>query len=133
MILLGEFIVIHAKIDRIGIVCSGICSLHCLICPIVLALFPIFGATIFANELYERIFLVISAILALSSICFGYAKHRKMFIFSILSAGFFFFAIGQMFEHQTIGLTAMVFGGTINSVAHYINYRLCRSCDTCSH
>jgi len=123
----------HSTIDQVGMALSGICSLHCILTPCILALFPIFGATIFANELYERVFLVTSAILALASICWGYAKHKRAFIFSILSIGFFFFAIGQMFEHQTIGLTAMVVGGTINALAHLINYRLCRSCKTCSH
>jgi hypothetical protein len=120
-------------LDKVGIFAQFACLLHCIATPVVLVMFPIFAASFWANEFYEHIFLVISAILASISLCWGYAKHGRMVVFMLLSVGFVCLALGHAWERSAIGLTTLVVGGLLVISSHVVNWRLCRSCHTCSH
>ena len=127
-------------LDKAGMVASITCALHCMIMPLVITLLPIFGLSLFATEEFEWILLMISAMLGITSLCFGFRKHKSFKAFSFLGIGLTFLVIGRLaHEHVShfrvftfdIYLLFLVAGAILVALSHWLNNKLCKSCLPC--
>lgn len=124
----------HEVVDKVCVWSSLLCSIHCLLTPVILIALPYIGMIFWANETAERLFIGTSATLAFGSVCYGYTKHRRCWIFIPVSLGIVVLLVG-IAHHDHDNTTAMrnFFGGLCICVSHLINMRLCRSCSECKH
>jgi hypothetical protein len=111
-----------------------------MIMPLVITLLPIFGLSLFATEEFEWILLMISAMLGITSLCFGFRKHKSFKAFSFLGIGLTFLVIGRLaHEHVShfrvftfdIYLLFLVAGAILVALSHWLNNKLCKSCLPC--
>ena len=130
------------RLDKIGFSASIMCAVHCTLMPFVLLLVPIFGLSLVINEILEWGFLILSFLLGISSLCFGYKKHKSYKIFPILATGFCFLVIGRIMHqhyevnhhfHFDVYNLVLILGGVLVALSHYLNNKLCHNCNKCSH
>jgi hypothetical protein len=86
--------------------------------------------------------LILSFLLGISSLCFGYKKHKSYKIFPILTAGLCFLVIGRVMHnhyetdrhfHFDVYNLVLILGGVLVAFSHYLNNKLCHTCNKCSH
>ena len=127
-------------LDKAGMIASITCAIHCMIMPLVVTLLPIFGLSLFATEEFEWILLMVSAMLGVTSLCFGFKKHKSFRAFSFLGIGLTFLVIGRLaHEHVShfrvftfdIYLLFLVAGAILVALSHWLNNKLCKSCLPC--
>lgn len=129
------------KLDKIGYIASIICAFHCTIMPFVLVVFPILSLSLFVNETFEWFFLSASLLLGLTSLCFGYQKHKSFKAFPILASGLALIVVGRIMHQHTIHQKEMHIdlynvilfcGGILVALSHKINSLLCNTCTKCN-
>ena len=127
-------------LDKAGMIASVTCAIHCMIMPLIITLLPIFGLSLFATEEFEWILLIISAILGVTSLCFGFKKHKSYRAFSFLGIGLSLIVIGRLMHehvervngfHFDLYLIFLVIGAILVATSHWLNNRLCNACSPC--
>ena len=130
------------NLDKIGFISSLICAIHCSIMPLLILVLPIFSLSMIVNEMFEWIFLAFSLLIGLFNLCFGYKKHKSYKVFPILCTGFCFLVIGRIMHnhyvhqhifHFDIYNIVLILGGILVAISHYLNSKLCNSCNKCNH
>jgi len=130
------------KLDQIGFMASLLCAVHCSILPFLIVAFPILGLSFFVSEIFEWMFLTVSLLLGLTSLCFGYKKHKSFKAFPYLATGLTFIVIGRIMHHHAVIQKhfeldfyniLLIFGGILVAISHKINYILCHTCKKCKH
>lgn len=125
------FMIRHSHIDKVAGISSLICGIHCMLMPFLLTLLPFGFIAWFADETFEMIFISLSAITALCSICYGFTKHGNKNLIFLTSLGLLTIAIARHYHESVIGACLMALGGFQLCVAHFANLRLCNSCSRC--
>lgn len=127
-------------LDKAGMIASITCAIHCMIMPLAITLLPIFGLSLFATEEFEWILLMISAMLGITSLCFGFRKHKSFKAFSFLGIGLTLLVIGRLaHEHVShfhifefdLYLLFLVAGAIMVALSHWLNNKLCNTCPPC--
>lgn len=128
------------NIDKIGIISSLTCAIHCTVLPIVLILFPVFSLSLLTHEKFEWFMLALSLVLGLSSLCFGYKKHKSVKALSLLAVGILLLLIGKLSHGHYVQNNKFEFdiynvilglGGILISLSHWLNNSLCKRCSMC--
>jgi hypothetical protein len=128
------------NVDRIGMISSLTCAIHCTIMPLVVTMLPIIGLSLLATEEFEWMLLIGSAILGIVSLCFGFKKHKSFKALSFLSTGLVLIVIGRLthhhyhslkFFHLDLYVLFLIAGGILVSFSHWLNNKLCSSCTPC--
>jgi hypothetical protein len=101
---------------------------------------PSIGLSLLITETFEWIFLCFSFLLAFTSMCFGYKKHKSFKAIVPLSVGSTIILICRLYlhHHQTvlsfdIYNILLVLGGLFLVLSHWINSYLCNHCTKCEH
>ncbi len=121
-------------LDTAGAAASFLCAVHCAVMPFILTLLPLIGLSFLASEPVEWGLLALSALLGVSSLCFGYRRHRRGNALAFLAVGLALLAGGHGIEArgaEAWGTCLVVAGGLTIAFSHQINHRLCRACRTC--
>ena len=124
------------SLDKIGIILTTTCLIHCIVVPLILPFLSLVGLSFFASEKFENYFIIGTLILASLSLVLGYVKHHKKWyplITLFMAAVICLFAhesADQQMKHVIISIGALLI---ISS--HFLNLRLCKSCESksCSH
>ena len=66
-----------SRLDRLGILLSGICVVHCLASAILLGLLASAGAAL-SNPLFHEVGLVFAILLGLVALTRGFRSHRRI-------------------------------------------------------
>lgn len=119
------------KLDRAAVCLSGLCLLHCLALPLLLALFPLLGHVFMAHETFHQLILVVvlpTTTLALGS---GYRRHRRRSVLALGVVGLAGLIVAAFTIHR-LGAeewerAATIAGGLVLAVAHGWNFRLTRA------
>jgi hypothetical protein len=128
------------RAEKIGFWASIACAIHCTIVPIATIGFPIIGLSLISTEIFEWILLSVSLVMGLTSLCFGFRKHRSLKALSLLATGFTLIVIARLLhDHNSkVGFhfdyinVMLIIGGILISMSYYINNKLCGSCKTCT-
>ncbi len=127
------------KLDKIGIYASIICAIHCALLPLIIVFLPTFFVSLFINDFVEWTFLLITFLIGIVSLCFGYNKHKSYKVFPIISIGFIILLMSKILIHNYKHNTPfylnviMLVGGFIIALSHHINNRLCNTCVKCKN
>lgn len=114
--------------DTVGMLVSGLCLVHCLLAPVLLALggFGVLGVLL-GDELFHLVLLVPALILALASFPLACRRHRRP---SVMLAGL----CGVALLVLALGLEGVwelvvsVCGAGLLVSAHWANRQLLRRC-----
>ncbi|GIV57095.1 MerC domain-containing protein [Rhodocaloribacter litoris] len=118
--------------DRLGIGISGLCMIHCLLLPVVLALAPLWPM---AEELHAWLHPVFALLLVpttLLALVHGYRRHRNRRIAMWLVAGLVIVLVAGVLGHEMPGAFAetsiTVTGSVVLIAAHWRNWRAGAAC-----
>jgi len=121
--------------DRIGIVASTTCALHCLLAPVLLLIGATLPLAFLADESFHKALLFAVVPAALIAFWLGCSRHKDRWVIglgfvgliSICSAVFLHDVLGEDGERLVTFVSAALL-----VAAHIRNYRLCRVED-CAH
>lgn len=125
--------------NRLGFWSSLICAIHCTILPLVLILIPTSGVYLFINETFELVFLIVSLLINIANLCFGYKVHKSNKALGILASGLFLFLVGRLLhKHNDEHIIQydlfnffMILGGVMMAFSSLINTKMCNTCKKC--
>jgi hypothetical protein len=123
--------------DIAGVLLSGLCVIHCVAIPLILILFPIFGASFFPTEDMTHAVLL-AFILGISGFAFitGYRVHGKMRPVLWMAFGVLIIIFATFFVHNHLGHywepVFAIIGSLALIRAHILNHR-CKKCEVHGH
>lgn len=115
------------KADRLGIVASTLCAIHCALLPLAAALLPALGLGAGGWVDFDQGFVVFASILAVATLTLGWRRHRAYRAFALLVPGLalvWFGAFSPLHDHDLRHALVMTAGGVLLALAHLVNLRL---------
>ena len=113
---------IRARLDRAGIVLSGLCAAHCILSILIVSALGIGGEFLFAPEIH-RVGLAVALIIAAVAIGWGALQHRKAVPFVVAMMGLTFMGGALAVPHGMHEVVLTVIGVTLVSIGHILNLR----------
>ncbi len=117
-------------LDGAAVVLSGLCLVHCLALPLIVAGLP-FLAGFSEGHLHAQM-LVIVLPLSIFALAVGYRRHRDRRVIAAGTVGMLLLIIGGTVAHSQYGIMAdrmlTVVGALTLATAHYYNSALSRRC-----
>ncbi len=119
--------------DRVGISLSGLCVLHCLLLPVVLALLPMWGLGEQFHAWLHPVFAVVLIPTTFVAAVGGFAKHESWRIVWFLATGITTIVVGGFLGHEDPGALletiVTVVGSMLLITGHVLNWRVgARAC-----
>lgn len=118
----------RALFDKIAVGLSGLCLLHCLLLPFVVAVLPFLGQ-LDGDHLHTEmlIFVIPVSVVALAV---GFRRHGQINVIISGAAGLIILTTGALVVHDLYGLIAdrmmTVMGSIVLAFTHYQNFRLAK-------
>lgn len=120
--------------DRIGIIVSSVCLIHCLLVPFVLMIFPFIETEQAHFHEILTIFVVIPAFLAFIP---GYRKHKNLSVLLLAITGLMAILFAAFTEKVYLSQVAAriitILGSILMILAHARNIKHAHQCRTCHH
>ena len=115
-------------LDQVAVALSGLCLLHCLALPFLVAVLPFLGQ--FSDDHLHAEMLIVVIPISLVALALGYRRHHHTGIVVAGLIGLAVLTVGGTIAHNTYGLVAdrtlTVIGSIVLAVTHYRNFRLSR-------
>jgi len=115
-------------LDKIAVGLSGLCLLHCLALPFVIAFVPFLGQ-LEDDHLHTELLLFVIPV-SVIALTVGYRRHGQINVLFWGAAGLAILTIGALVVHDLYGLIAdrvmTVAGSVILAFTHYRNFRLAK-------
>ena len=92
----------HSRVDRIGILASILCAIHCALTPVLLILLPTFGKAWAHPSTHWGMAIVVIPI-AVFMMRKGYQKHKRMWVVATGSVGIAFIIVGSILPYVELG------------------------------
>lgn len=122
---------IKLNYDRLGIITSIACAVHCTILPVCISTLPFLGINILENKTIEWTMIVLAFVFGSLSLYHGYTHHhRKILPLLLFSAGFVFLILNQVIGERFVFIFIPAASISIIS-AHVINIYHCRISGKC--
>lgn len=125
--------------DRLGFSASTLCAIHCVAMPFVVSVLPALGLSFLGGGVFELVMIATSIVIASFSLGSSYRVHGKLNALMIMTSGAMLL-IFNFFGHEshsplveTLHPYLAALGGLMIAGAHWINMRLCKSCEVCEH
>jgi len=109
-------------LDRMGIVISSICLVHCLALPLLIALLPVVASALPADGWVHPLLIGLALPVTGLALWRGYRRHRRIVPTSLGIAGLGLIALALAAEGWGEALLT-VGGGVLVSLAHILNWR----------
>jgi hypothetical protein len=122
-------------LDRLGVVASVACGVHCVLAPLALGVLAAFPVEWAFSRASETVMLLLTACLAAASLIPAYRnQHRRKRCLGMFGVGIVLLALAKLVLHGG-GLEPIFLAGgaALISAAHVANLHFCRSCRKCSH
>lgn len=131
---------LSAVADWLGIAASTACALHCILVPVLLLSGTVLPASLLGDELFHQA--MVMAIVPAAFVAFGIGcwRHKDQWVLALGLIGLTGIVLSATVLHDIIGelgeRTVTLLSAAILVLAHYRNFRLCRSAycahDSCS-
>ncbi len=121
--------------DRLGVVASSACFLHCLLTPVVLSLSAVSAHFLPSEEHTHRVLAV--AVAAFGGLAFisGYRRHRKLRVPAAMSVGLALICAaawwGDRFPSHWAEVSVTLCGSFSMILGHRMNHTFCKACERC--
>jgi MerC mercury resistance protein len=117
-------------LDRVAVMLSGLCLLHCLALPFLLVSLPAISA--FSEGHLHAQMLLLAIPVSVIALAFGFRRHGSRYIVAFGVLGMLLLVIGGTVAHSYYGLIAdrafSISGALVLAVTHYFNSRRIRHC-----
>ena len=110
------------RLDRIGMLLSGLCALHCVAGIGLVAVLGI-GGGILLDPIIHRIGLALATLVAAVAIGLGALRHRRAGPFVIAMTGLSFMGGGLAVPHGLEEAVLTIIGVSLVASAHILNLR----------
>lgn len=123
------------RADRLGIIASAVCFVHCMVTPVVLSLSAVWVHYLPSDERFHRLMAITVAGLGGLAAAAGYRRHRRVRVLVLMGGGLSLIFAGAWFgnlmpSHLTEIVTTMS-GSCLMITAHLFNHTFCKKCDRC--
>jgi MerC mercury resistance protein len=124
-------------IDRIGMITSGLCFIHCIAAPVILSLSAVSSHFIPSEEHTHRLLAVFVTIVGTAAIGFGYRRHKRKRVLGAASLGLALICSGAYFgdllpSHGS-EVAVTLAGSCCMIFAHRVNHTFCKNCKRCPY
>ena len=117
-------------LDKFAVSTSAICAIHCLFLPVLLSVFPALGTTIFGQESFHTLLLLLVIPLSLVALTMGCKQHKNWSVAIFGLIGITILILTAAFGHDWFGhdgeRIATLIGVCAIAAGHLLNYKLCR-------
>lgn len=117
-------------LDSLAIALSGLCLVHCLALPVIIALFPLLSLHLIDHESFHQIILIAVVPTTTIALASGYHRHRRkpVALLGLVGIGALAYAAFALHAEHAHALETWVTvaGGLVLAGAHVLNYRHCR-------
>lgn len=122
---------IKLNADRLGIITSIACAIHCTLLPLLVSSLPLFNFDILENKAVEWSMIILALSFGVLSLYHGYADHHKKILPLILfSIGFSCLILNQIIAEKFVFFLIPLSSVCIIS-AHIFNLYYCRISGKC--
>ena len=120
------------NLDFVGFTASMLCAVHCAAVPLLLTFGALSGLAWLETPWIEMSFIGVSLVVASWSLLRSYLIHHQKFTaISVVLLGFLLIVTSR-FAAEGWEPALTVLGGVAIAVAHIINWRMCKQCQTCT-
>lgn len=130
-------VTIARQLDRVAIFLSGLCLLHCLLLPVVIALFPLLSIGFGGDEHFHELLLWFVLPVSTVGLALGWRHHRSVRALTLGVIAMAILAFAATWGHDNlpefIEVALTVLGSLMLAVAHLQNFRHLRRCPVTSH
>ncbi len=121
--------------DRIGIILSGACIIHCMVFPLISASVLIAGVGLGTEDLTHRVLFLLLAATGLLAFIPGMRKHKDKRVLAVAGIGFIIISCVAVmgdtyFSH---GSLVNIIGSLFLISAHLWNHKLKQNDHCCDH
>ena len=113
---------IRGKLDRFGMVLSGLCMVHCVAGVVLVVGLGLTGGLLL-NPAIHRVGLLLATLTAAIAIGLGALRHRGRAPVAVASLGLAFMGSGLLVDHGVKEATLTVIGVSLVAAAHVLNLR----------
>lgn len=113
---------LRQRLDRAGIVLSGLCAAHCLASIVVVSALGLGGQWVFAPAIH-RWGLLIALLIAAVTIGWGALRHRRRAPFVVAMMGLSFMGGALAAPHGMEEAVLTIIGVALVSLGHILNLR----------
>ena len=113
---------IRGRLDRMGVVLSSLCAVHCVLGIIIVAGLGL-GGGLLLDPVIHRIGLLLATVIAGAAIGLGALQHRRPLPFVVAMTGLTFMGGGLAVEHGIEEAVLTVIGVTLVALGHVLNLR----------
>lgn len=114
--------------DKVGILVSTGCIIHCLLLPITVALLPAMANPFFENEMVHVVLAAVAVVVAYFALKRGFNTHasKKPLMIAVPGLAFLW---GALLVHDPEWMETAIAstGALMLAYAHLVNQRLCRA------
>ena len=115
-------------LDNAAVVLSGLCLLHCLTLPLLIAVLPFMGQ--FGDGHFHMQMLVVVLPVSIVAFSLGFRRHRNKTIIAWGISGMLLLLLGATVAHSEYGIVAdravTITAALTLAFAHYFNNRFSR-------
>jgi hypothetical protein len=122
-------------LDRVGMIASCACAIHCALMPFIIAFLPLTGLSLLADLRTEWAFVGVSIAVGLASLVPSYVRrHRRAMPLAIFAGGLCLILLARLgFEAgPLVEISIVVIGALLLAASHLLNRRLCQACVVCA-
>ncbi len=116
------FISIRARLDRVGVVLSGLCALHCVAGLLLVAGLGLGGEVLLAPEIH-RVGLALAIAVGSITLVLGVVRHRDPVPLQVGAAGIGLMAVALFVGHGAAEGVLTIMGVALLAWAHLRNLR----------
>ena len=117
-----SFSAIRERLDRVGIVLSGLCAIHCILTIVLVSAMGMGGSFLLSPEIH-RVGLIIATLVAAVAIGWGAMRHRMAAPFVIAMVGLTFMGGALAAPHGYKEAVLTIIGVALVSLGHILNVR----------
>ena len=121
--------------DKAAIGLSFACALHCLMVPLLLALFPAGALSGLGDERIHLGLLVLIIPISVFSLTLGCRLHRNLTVVGVGVAGICILVFSALSAHdiggESLETAGTILGSSIVALSHALNFKSCRAAHAC--
>ena len=121
--------------DKAAIGLSLACALHCLMVPLLLALFPTGALSGLGDERIHLGLLFLIVPISVFSLAFGCRVHKNLTVFAVGVTGICILIFSAFLAHdmggESLETAGTLLGSGVVALSHALNFKFCRSAHAC--
>lgn len=113
---------IRKRLDRIGMLLSCLCAVHCVVGVVVVVGFGV-GGSLLLDPAIHKVGLAVATVIAGIAIGIGAVRHRRAAPFVVAMMGLTFMGGGLAVGHGVEEMVLTIIGVCLVSAGHFLNLR----------